>query len=177
MALNSWLTSLKLDVSDVSAVQPSIHAGCSRYGTETAAVSDVSAEAETMRTDTADTVAKMQAYQRKPAPVLACTPDTADTFEKIVTGADSANEAQAALARSCGRSIRGRNSGGWPGHSASLPLGIFQDHQSSHPRNKSPFGTKSKSANQISHLIPLKSGHVFRLWGGHFVRPKIGATF
>lgn len=92
MALNSWLTSLKLAVSDVSAVQPSNHAGYSRYGTETAGVSDVSAEAETMRPDTADTAAKMQAYQRKPAPVLACTPDTADTAEKINTGANAANE-------------------------------------------------------------------------------------
>lgn len=49
-----------------------------------------------MRTDTADTAAKMQAYQRKPAPLLACTPDTADTAEKINTGANAANDPQQA---------------------------------------------------------------------------------
>lgn len=42
--------------------------------------------------DTADTAAKIQAYQRKPAPLLACTPDTADTAEKIITGANAAND-------------------------------------------------------------------------------------
>ncbi|MBK7001283.1 MAG: hypothetical protein IPH35_15310 [Rhodoferax sp.] len=92
MALESLWVTLKSDVTDVSAVQASIHAGYGCNGAETADVSAVTAEVATMCTVTAETAAILQALQRKPAPVLACTPDTAVTCKKIVIEANTANE-------------------------------------------------------------------------------------
>lgn len=92
MALESLWVTLRSGVTDVSAVQPSIHAGYGCNGTETADVSAVTAEVATMCTVTAETAAILQALQRKPAPVLACTPDTAVTCKKIVIEANTANE-------------------------------------------------------------------------------------
>ena len=92
MALKSWLTSLKADVSSVSGVQAPIHAGLGRYVTDTADVSGVSGSGGTVASDTADTAGNMQAYQAQPAWALACTGDTADTCIKINTEAHAANE-------------------------------------------------------------------------------------
>ena len=85
MALKSWLASLKADVSNVSGVQAPIHAGLGRYVTETADVSGVSGRGGMVASDTADTAENMQAYQAQPAWALACTGDTAETCEKIVS--------------------------------------------------------------------------------------------
>ena len=92
MALRSWLASLKADVSNVSGVQASIHAGSGRYVTETAGVSGVSGSGGMVAGDTADTAGKIQTYQVKPAWALGCTGDTADTCKKINTEANAAND-------------------------------------------------------------------------------------
>ena len=92
MALKSWLASLKADVSSVSGVQASIHAGLGRYVTETADVSGVSGRGGMVAIDTADTVGNMQAYQAQPTWALACTGDTADTCKEINTETHAANE-------------------------------------------------------------------------------------
>lgn len=83
MALKSWLASIKADVSSVAAVQAPIHAGLGRYVTDTADVSGVSGSGGMVTSDTADTAAKMQAYQVKPNIHAGCTGDTADTCKKI----------------------------------------------------------------------------------------------
>jgi hypothetical protein len=83
MALNSWLASLKADVSNVSGVQAPIYSGLGRYVTESRGVSDVSGLDRMKASDTADTARHMQAYQAKPAWALACTGDTGDTCIKI----------------------------------------------------------------------------------------------
>lgn len=82
MALESWLASLKGDVSDVSDVQASIHKALGRYVTETGDVSGVSGSGGMVAGDTADTAGENQTYQTQPAWVLGCTGDTADTAEK-----------------------------------------------------------------------------------------------
>ena len=61
MALESWLASLKADVSNVSGVQAPIHADLGRYATETADVSGVSAQGGMVAIDTADTDKKTNA--------------------------------------------------------------------------------------------------------------------
>ena len=85
MALRSWLALLKADVSHVSDVQALIHKGFSRYVTDTADASGVSGMGGMVVSDTADTVGKIQTYQANPLISLACTGDTADTCEKIVS--------------------------------------------------------------------------------------------
>ena len=85
MSLESLLARLRAsalsipDVSDVSDVQPYGGAACSRYGRETADVSDVSAAARFRLADTPDTAAKKQTYQPEPYGQAACTADTSDT--------------------------------------------------------------------------------------------------
>jgi len=83
MGLDSLLIRLKRDVSPVSDVQPNIHAGYSRYGTETAGVSGVSDPALIGAADTSDTAAKNHPYQPEPAWNKACTADTSETCKKI----------------------------------------------------------------------------------------------
>ena len=83
MGLNSWLASLKVDVSNVSGVQAPIHAGLGRYVTDTADVSGVSGSGGMVASDTADTAREKLTYQAQPAWALACTGDTADTCKKI----------------------------------------------------------------------------------------------
>ncbi len=92
MALESWLASLKADVSNVSGVQAPIHAGFGRYVTDTADVSGVSGSGGVVASDTADTVGETQTYQAQPAWALACTGDTADTCKTIDIEAHAANE-------------------------------------------------------------------------------------
>ena len=82
MALESWLASLKADVSNVSGVQAPIHADLGRYATETADVSGVSGQGGTVASDTVDTAREKQTYQAQPAWALACTGDTADTCRR-----------------------------------------------------------------------------------------------
>lgn len=83
MALDSLLIRLKNDVSPVSAVQVNIHAGFSRYGTDTADVSPVSSPTLNRASDTADTAAKNHPYQLQPAWNKARTSDTFETCKKI----------------------------------------------------------------------------------------------
>lgn len=85
MALESWLASLKADVSNVSGVQAPMHAELGRYATETADVSGVSARGGLVASDTADTAGRKQAYQAQPAWAVACTGETADTDRKTIT--------------------------------------------------------------------------------------------
>ena len=92
MSLESWLASLKSDVSAVSGVQAPIHAGLGRHAAATAGVSGVSTPEGLVVDDTADTAAEKQTYQAQPAWALACTGDTADTAEKIDTEATAAND-------------------------------------------------------------------------------------
>lgn len=92
MALKSWLASLKADVSNVLGVQAHIHAGLSRYVTDTADVSGVSGSGGMLGADTADTADKNQTYQRKPSIHAGCTADMSDTCKKINTEALAANE-------------------------------------------------------------------------------------
>ena len=92
MALESWLATLKADVSDVSGVQTPIHAGLGRYVIETADVSGVSGSGGMVASDTAETAANMQTYQAQPAWALGCTGDTADTCKTIDTEAYAAND-------------------------------------------------------------------------------------
>jgi len=91
MALESWLTSLKADVSGVSDVQANIHAGFGRYVTDTPDVSGVSDSGGVVAGDTADTARENQTYQVKPNIHAGCTPDTPDTCKKINTEAGAAN--------------------------------------------------------------------------------------
>jgi len=83
MGLDTLLIRLKRDVSPVSDVQPNIHAGLRRYGTETAGVSGVSDPALIGAADTSDTAAKNHPYQPEPAWNKACTADTSETCKKI----------------------------------------------------------------------------------------------
>lgn len=99
MALDSLWTFLEHEVSGVSGVQPSIHAGYSRYPMKKHEVSGVSGKAGSVpgavmngNIDTPDTPQENIGYQRKPAPLLACTLDTLDTCKKIVIEANAANE-------------------------------------------------------------------------------------
>ena len=85
MALESWLASLKSDVSNVSGVQVSIHAGLDRYVTETADVSGVASVGCIVVIDTAATASEKLTYQAQPAWTLGCTADTSDTLKKINT--------------------------------------------------------------------------------------------
>ncbi len=99
MALESWLASLKADVSNVSGVQAPMHAELGRYAIETADVSGVSGQGGMVASDTADTAGEKQTYQAQPAWAWACTLDTADTDKKnnadIQTTEAAATPAQA----------------------------------------------------------------------------------
>jgi len=93
MGLSDLLSRLAMtnpDVSNVSAVQASDSKAFGRYGSETANVSDVSAQDSRPAVDTADTADICLTYQRKPAWIGACTPDTADTSQIIKAGDDAA---------------------------------------------------------------------------------------
>lgn len=99
MALNSLWTFLEHEVSEVSGVQPSIHAGLRDTPAVLHEVSGVSGKAGSVpgammngNTDTPDTPQENIGYQRKPAPLLACTLDPLDTCKKIVIEANAANE-------------------------------------------------------------------------------------
>ena len=83
MSLESWLASLRSDVSTVSGVQALIHKGFSRYVTETADSSGVSETGATGAGDTAETAVDIQTYQAKALISLGCTGDTADTCKTI----------------------------------------------------------------------------------------------
>lgn len=90
MALDSLLASMKNEVSGVSGVQPCSHAGLQRYPMKFAGVSGVSQPQANALPDTPDTSSNPQGYQRKPAPVKACTPDTPDTPKNINVCGDTA---------------------------------------------------------------------------------------
>jgi hypothetical protein len=68
------------EVSGVSGVQASTHTVLRDTSYAKAEVSGVSARIHDARLDTSDTCLKQPGYQRKPAPVLGCTPDTSDTW-------------------------------------------------------------------------------------------------
>lgn len=89
MALKSWLSSLKADVSSITAVQAPIYAGLQQYAIETMGVSGLSESGGKVAPDTADTAARSQPYHAEPAWALGCTGDTADTCKKIDTEASA----------------------------------------------------------------------------------------
>jgi hypothetical protein len=80
MALKSWLSTLKGDVSALSPVQASNPKGASRNVLETADVSGVSGSGNTGLDDTSDTARARPAYQHQPARSSACTGDAAETL-------------------------------------------------------------------------------------------------
>ncbi|MBK9665540.1 MAG: hypothetical protein IPO61_07345 [Gammaproteobacteria bacterium] len=80
-------------VSQVSGVQPYRGTASIRYPTDSAEVSGVSTARAPARTDTPDTLAELQGYQREPYGQAACTPDTPDT-PRNEQGAGSANGAR-----------------------------------------------------------------------------------
>ncbi len=80
-------------VSQVSGVQPYRVTASIRYPTDSAEVSGVSTARAPARTDTPDTLAELQGYQREPYGQAACTPDTPDT-PRNEQGAGSANGAR-----------------------------------------------------------------------------------
>ena len=126
MALKSWLALLKADVSGVSDVQAPIHAGLSRYGTETADVSGVARPGGMVASDTADTAAQNQTYQAQPAWALGCTADTGDTWQKI--NADIQTTDTAATSTRSGQQRVVRQCGPWLSESESVASKVYDEH-------------------------------------------------
>ena len=83
MALKSWLSTLKGDVSAVSPVQAPNPKGASRNVLETADVSGVSGSGNRGLDDTSDTARTRPAYQHQPARSSACTGDAAETSQNF----------------------------------------------------------------------------------------------
>ena len=86
---DSLLAKLKCDVSNVSAVQASDSKAFARNGSATADVSGVSETRLRAEPDTADTACNGTDVSPEPAPIGACTSDTADTAEKATRQADA----------------------------------------------------------------------------------------
>jgi hypothetical protein len=68
-------------VSGVSRVQSSNNAGSGCNPCEIGGVSEVANPGARTMADTPDTSDLLAGYQRKPAPMLGCTPDTCDTSQ------------------------------------------------------------------------------------------------
>lgn len=86
---DSLLARLKCDVSNVSAVQASDSKAFACNGSATADVSGVSETRLRAEPDTADTACNGTDVSPEPAPIGACTSDTADTAEKPTRQADA----------------------------------------------------------------------------------------
>lgn len=95
MALESLLTSLKNDVTHVTAVQPSNHKASGCNGTAPAGVTSVTTRAARADSATAVTCEVSQTLQRKPAPIKACTAVTPVTSEKAKAKAKAKAESEA----------------------------------------------------------------------------------
>lgn len=89
MSIESLLNSLKSRVSGVSGVQPRNHAVLRRYPMKFDGVSGVSQSADVPVPDTPDTLRDPPGYQRKPASIGACTPDTPDTPQNFKTESEA----------------------------------------------------------------------------------------
>ena len=79
MGLESLLESLKSEVSGVSRVQASVHAGLAETSAKVAQVSGVSGTPRPTPLKPDETPATPAPVSAKPAPVLACTPETCET--------------------------------------------------------------------------------------------------
>lgn len=90
MGLDSLLTSLKAEVSEVSQVQAPDTKAFGRYPIETGEVSGVSKAADAAMPDTSDTPCKTMGYQREPLRHKGCTPDTSDTPKNINVPSEAA---------------------------------------------------------------------------------------
>ena len=83
MALKSWLASLKVDVTAVTAVQAPVHAGLRCNGIEAQDVTGVTDMSSSAAVKTSVTAAENQTFQPEPACPLGCTLVTSVTAEKI----------------------------------------------------------------------------------------------
>lgn len=92
MALKSWLASIKSDVTGVTPVQATIHAGLRCNGIETADVTGVTDSGCGASVETSVTAVENQTLQPEPAWALGCTLVTSVTCKKINTEAHAANE-------------------------------------------------------------------------------------
>ena len=92
MALKSWLTSIKSDVTGVTPVQAPIQAVLRCNVVAAADVTDVTEMVGNFAVEKSVTVAKNQTLQPKPAWAFGCTFVTVVTAEKINTEAHAANE-------------------------------------------------------------------------------------
>lgn len=79
MGLESLLVSLKSEVSRVSGVQASVHAGLDETSAEVAQVSGVSGAPRPALLKPAETPETATGVSAKAAPALACTPETPET--------------------------------------------------------------------------------------------------
>ena len=126
MALKSWLASLKVDVTAVTAVQAPVHAGLRCNGIEARDVTGVTNIGSSAAVVTSVTAEENQTLQPEFACPLGCTLVTAVTAEKTNTEIQTTEVATAPVQAEPKRLFR--NPGPWLTGAEQLPAQAYHAH-------------------------------------------------